>query len=137
MGSGAGKVKLFSEGDVALLIIDAATTQTRPLKKFVSAFVRREAKTVRPWFGPFEVMIWTSVMADKPGAHDVDNVAKAVLDALSGVFWRDDRQVVRLISERFEGNANRIAVRIKPLRQPLEPIELDQTLLGALPPPRA
>ncbi|MEM0929587.1 MAG: RusA family crossover junction endodeoxyribonuclease [Pseudomonadota bacterium] len=130
MGSGAGKVRVVTKGDDTLVIIDAATTQTRPLKKYVSSFIKREAASVRPWFGPFEVRIWTSVMAEKRGAHDVDNVAKAVLDAFSGVFWRDDRQVVRLISERFRGDANRIAVRLRPLREELSPVELDQTLLG-------
>lgn len=129
MGSGAGKVRIHTDGDVAVVIIDAATTQTRVLKKFVAAFVRREAAAIRPWFGPFEVRIWTSVMREKAGAHDVDNIAKAILDALSGVFWRDDRQVVRLVSERFEGEANRIAVRITPLREPLPPVDLDQRLL--------
>ena len=130
MASGSGKVRIHTDGDVAVVIIDAATTQTRPLKKFVSAFIKREAAAVRPWFGPFEVRIWTSVMAEKRGAHDVDNIAKAILDALSGVFWRDDRQVVRLISERFEGDANRIAVKITPLREQLQPIDLDASLLG-------
>jgi Holliday junction resolvase RusA-like endonuclease len=129
MGSGAGKVKVLSEGDVALVIIDTATTQTRTLKKFVAAHAKREAKGVRSWVGPYEVRIWTSVLREKAGAHDVDNIAKAILDALSGVFWRDDRQVVRLISERFEGDANRIAVRVAPLKQPLDPVELDRTLL--------
>ncbi|MCQ8185902.1 RusA family crossover junction endodeoxyribonuclease [Parvularcula maris] len=131
MGSGAGKVRILSEGEVALVIIDAATTQTRALKKFVSAHARREGAGVRSWVGPYEVRIWTSVMREKAGAHDVDNIAKAILDALSGVFWRDDRQVVRLISERFEGDANRIAVRVTPLKQPLDAVELDGSLLEA------
>ncbi|MEO1043001.1 MAG: RusA family crossover junction endodeoxyribonuclease [Pseudomonadota bacterium] len=129
MGSGAGKIRVFTKGDDTVVIIDAATTQTRVLKKYVSSFIKREAASVRPWFGPFEVRIWTSVMAEKRGAHDVDNVAKAVLDAFSGVFWRDDRQVVRLISERFRGDANRIAVRLRPLKNDIEPIDLDQSLL--------
>ena len=129
MGSGAGKIRIATKGEDTLVIIDAATTQTRALKKYVSSFIKKEAASVRPWFGPFEVRIWTSVMAEKRGAHDVDNVAKAVLDAFSGVFWRDDRQVVRLISERFRGDANRIAVRLRPLRQELEPLELDPSLL--------
>ncbi|GGY49803.1 RusA family crossover junction endodeoxyribonuclease [Parvularcula lutaonensis] len=129
MGSGSGKVRLHTDGEIAVVIIDAATTKTRPLKKFVSAFIKREAALIRPWFGPFEVRIWTSVMAGKRGAHDVDNIAKAVLDALSGVFWRDDRQVVRLVSERFEGDANRIAVKITPLKKQLESVDLDASLL--------
>ena len=113
------------------MLIDGATTQTRTLKKFVAAFMKREAAQVRPWFGPFEVRIWTSVMADKRGHHDVDNVAKAVLDALSGYFWRDDRQVVRLISERFTGDQNRIAVRVRPLEAKLEDIPMDASLFEA------
>ncbi|MEM7740702.1 MAG: RusA family crossover junction endodeoxyribonuclease [Pseudomonadota bacterium] len=129
MGSGAGKVRVFTRGEDALVLIDAATTQTRALKKYVSSFVKKEAAGVRPWFGPFEVRIWTSVMAEKRGAHDVDNVAKAVLDAFSGVFWRDDQQVVRLISERFRGDANRIAVRLRPLKTDVASIDLDQSLL--------
>lgn len=130
MGSGSGKVRVITEGDVSLVIVDAATTQTRVLKKYVSAFVKREAASIRPWFGPFEVRIWTSVMKEKRGAHDVDNVAKAILDALDGVFWRDDRQVVRLISERFVGEANRIAVKITPLREGVAPVALDRSLLA-------
>ena len=124
MASGRGKVRLSYRGQEAVVVIDAATTQTRALKKYIGAFMKREAASIRPWFGPFEVRIWTSVMADKKGAHDVDNVAKAVLDALSGYFWRDDRQVVRLSSERFEGDANRIAVRVRPLREGVRPVEM-------------
>ncbi len=128
MASGRGKVRLLFRDQEALVIVDAATTQTRVLKKFISAHMKREAAAIRPWYGPFEVRIWTSVMADKRGAHDVDNVAKAVLDSLSGYFWRDDRQVVRLTSERFAADANRIAIRVRPLEGSLDAQPLDETL---------
>lgn len=128
MGSGRGHVKLLVRGETALLLIDGATTQTRTLKKFVSAFMKKEAAAIRPSFSPFEVRIWTSVMAEKRGHHDVDNVAKAVLDSLSGYVWRDDRQVVRLVSERFTGAQNRIAVRATPIDAPLSEIPLDEGL---------
>lgn len=131
MASGRGHVKLKVRGQEALVLIDGATTQTRILKKYVTAFMKKEAASVRPWFGPFEVRIWTSVMADKRGFHDVDNVAKAVLDALTGHFWRDDRQVVRLVSERFTGPQNRIAVRVRPLEQALTAVDLDEKLFDA------
>ena len=129
MGSGAGKLKVFAERHAAVVVFDAATTQTRALKRIMAAAVRSGAR-VRPFRGPCEVRIWTSVLYDKPGAHDVDNVAKAVLDALDGVFYLDDRQVVRLVSERFEGSANRIAVRVAALDGPLSPRDLDQALLN-------
>lgn len=35
-----------------------------------------------------------------PGKPDLDNVAKAVLDALNGVIYLDDKQVVRLMAEK-------------------------------------
>jgi Holliday junction resolvase RusA-like endonuclease len=130
MGSGRGKVRIRTHGEDTLVLIDAATTQTRVLKKYVTAAMKAEAASVRPWFGPFEVRIWTSVLPDKRGFHDVDNVAKAILDALSGYFWRDDRQVVRLISERFEGTANRIAVRVRPLEAAPGEVGLDEGLFG-------
>ena len=128
MGSGAGKLKVFPGRGRAVVVFDAATTQTRALKKIMAASVRAGAR-VRPFRGPVEVRIWTSVMASKAGAHDVDNVAKAVLDALNGAFYLDDRQVVRLVSERFHGHANRIAVRVTALDGPLEPVDLDEGLL--------
>jgi len=35
-----------------------------------------------------------------PGKPDLDNVAKAVLDALNGVIYEDDKQVIRLVAEK-------------------------------------
>lgn len=131
MGSGRGHVRVVTQGDEVLILIDGATTKTKVLKKFVSAYMKQEAASIRPWFGPFEVRIWTSLMEDKRGHHDVDNVAKAVLDALTGYIWRDDRQVVRLVSERFRGEANRIAVRVTPLESELAEIPLNETLFTA------
>ena len=123
---------MYAERNAALVVFDAATTQTRALKKIMAAAVRAGAR-VRPFRGPCEVRIWTSVMAHKAGAHDVDNVAKAVLDALDGTFYLDDRQVVRLVSERFEGDANRIAVRVAALDGPLDPFDLTSDLVHVPP----
>lgn len=128
--TGKGKVQIAYRGDTVILRIRAATTSARKLKGIVSEFCRKEVAVKRPYYGPFEVHIWTSVMAEKRGHHDVDNIAKACLDALNGVFWRDDRQVVRLISERFTGEANEIAIRVRPLESELEPHPFDEGLFS-------
>ena len=98
---GKGKVQIASRGDDLLIRVNLATTQTRKLKAELRSFLRREAAFVRPHFGPFEVRIWTSQFGNK--SHlDVDNIAKACLDALNGVVWRDDRQVMRVTSEKIQ-----------------------------------
>ncbi len=127
---GRGQVQIAFRGDTALLRINAATTQTRKLKRLIADFCRKEVATIRPWFGPFEVHIWTSLKSDKRGAHDVDNISKACLDAVNGVFWRDDRQVVKLTSEKFEGDANQIAILVRPLDGPLMAREFDEQLFN-------
>ena len=43
---------------------------------------------------------------------DLDNCAKAVLDALNGVAWEDDAQVRRLVVEKSYGTEARTTVRI-------------------------
>jgi Holliday junction resolvase RusA-like endonuclease len=45
---------------------------------------------------------------------DADNVAKAVLDALTGVVWRDDSQVLRLRVEKVDARRERVTVAAGP-----------------------
>ena len=128
---GRGKVQIAYRGDAVLLRFDAATTQTRRLKSMVSNFMRKEVASARPSFHSYEVRIWISVTPDMKGGFDVDNVAKACLDALKGVLWRDDRQVVRLAVEKFKGEGAQIALLARPLRDPPEPRPFDQDLFDA------
>lgn len=44
---------------------------------------------------------------------DLDNYCKAVLDALNGIFWVDDSQIVTLMSRKRYGDEPRIAVEIR------------------------
>lgn len=37
-----------------------------------------------------------------PGKKDIDNVAKATMDALNGVIWRDDVLVCKLIASKLQ-----------------------------------
>ena len=52
------------------------------------------------------------VSAPELPRQDVDNVAKAVLDALNGIAWVDDTQVQRLVVEKSYGTEGRTTVRI-------------------------
>lgn len=61
-----------------------------------------------------ELIDWKQGYMHKP---DVDNIAKAVLDALNGVIWLDDRQVVGLLVFKAYGKENKINIEIIEVEQ--------------------
>ena len=71
------------------------------------AFENAPERPPEPFSGPIAVCIMTyrqlpkstpKSVSSEPDTHkpDIDNVAKVVLDALNGVAWADDSQVVSL-----------------------------------------
>ncbi len=103
-------------GDELNLRVDAVTTQTRRFKSLIGEFFRLEFKRARPKWGPYEVCIEIERTPNTP-THDVDNVAKAVLDALTGVVFHDDSQVERLIVTKMNGDRPRISVTARPMQE--------------------
>jgi len=63
---------------------------------------------------PKSHLLKSGVRSDAPKLPrcDLDNCAKAVLDALNGVAWVDDSQVSRLVVEKSYGMEGRTTVRI-------------------------
>ncbi|MFX3617961.1 MAG: RusA family crossover junction endodeoxyribonuclease [Sporolactobacillus sp.] len=55
---------------------------------------------------------------------DVDNVAKGVMDAMTGIIWQDDKQVVKLDVEKFYSQQPRVEVRVVPLDEQVEQLNL-------------
>lgn len=47
---------------------------------------------------------------------DADNVVKIVLDALNGIVWRDDAQVVRITASKHYSAAPGVMVAVKEMR---------------------
>ena len=101
-------------GDELNLRVDALTTQTRRFKALIGDFFRLEFKRVRPKWGPYEVLIDIE-RTDSSPVHDVDNVAKAVLDALTGVVFHDDSQVEKLLVTKRQSDRARITVTARPM----------------------
>jgi Holliday junction resolvase RusA-like endonuclease len=69
-----------------------------------------EAVFVRPKYHKTKKGV--KVTAPEIPRQDVDNVAKAVLDALNGIAWVDDTQVRRLVIEKSYGPEGRTTVEI-------------------------
>jgi hypothetical protein len=112
---GAGRVRAREADDGALEIdIDGVTTQAKYYKPLVYEFFRKEWRGARPAWGDHAVEIRMEHVGDAPWM-DLDNLAKALLDSLTGYAFHDDSQVARLLVERQAGERERITVRVRAL----------------------
>jgi hypothetical protein len=106
---GAGKVRARAVDSGTEIAIDGITTQARYYKPLVYEFFRKEFQ-IRPRYGDFDVEIRMEHAGEPPGL-DLDNLAKALLDALKGHVFVDDSQIARLLCERAPGDRDRITLR--------------------------
>jgi crossover junction endodeoxyribonuclease RusA len=107
----SGKVRAREAGGVIEVVIDGLTTQARYYKPLVYEFFRKEWRGARPSWGEFSVEILMEYVGDPPWL-DLDNLAKALLDAIKGYVFHDDAQVSRLLVERRPGERERITIRV-------------------------
>lgn len=68
---------------------------------------------------PLDGPVFVSVTAYRPQKRgDLDNTLKAAFDALNGVAWQDDSQVVELHALRLDDKHNpRLEVDVRPWRE--------------------
>ena len=112
--TGRGKVRARESGGVLEVVVDGLTTQAKYYKPLIYEFFRKEWRGGRPTWGEFAVEIAMDFTGDPPWL-DLDNLAKAILDALKGDAFHDDAQVARLLVERRPGERERIMVRVEKL----------------------
>jgi len=100
------------ETDAGLeIIIDGLTTQGRYYKPLVYEFFRKSWNGNGPAWGDHCVEVLMEHIGDPP-MMDLDNLAKALLDAIKGFVFHDDSQVSRLLVERREGACEQITIRV-------------------------
>lgn len=109
---GKGKVRARQTPDGLELSVDGLTTQAKYYKPLIHEFFRKEWRGPRPGYGDYEVDIAMEYRGDPPWL-DLDNLAKALLDAIKGHVFIDDAQVWRLLVERFAGERERITVQVR------------------------
>jgi hypothetical protein len=110
----SGKVRAREAGGGAIeVVIDGLTTQARYYKPLVYEFFRKVWRGGRPSWGEFSVEIVMEYVGEPPWL-DLDNLAKALLDAIKGYVFHDDAQVGRLLVERRVGERERILIRVEP-----------------------
>ena len=94
-------------------MVDGLSTQAKVYKPLIYEFFRKEWRGARPSWAEFQVEIVMDYTGDPPWL-DLDNLAKAILDAIKGYAFHDDAQVSRLLVERRVGERERIVVTVRP-----------------------
>lgn len=107
--TGRGKVRAREIAGGAEIAIDGITTQARYYKPLVYEFFRKDFQ-IRPRHGEFEVELIMEYVGEVPRL-DLDNLAKALLDALKGHVFFDDSQIAKLHCERIAGERERIMIK--------------------------
>jgi len=94
--------------------------RTKDYEDLIAMAARAAMRSRRPLACPVDVSI-RFVLAGDPGKWptssvdgDGDNLEKAVLDALNGIVFEDDRQVVRSFREKSCGPIPLVVVRVAP-----------------------
>jgi hypothetical protein len=110
--TGRGKVRARQlEGGGLEIMVEGLSTQAKVYKPLIYEFFRKEWRAARPCWTEFAVEITMDYRGDPPWL-DLDNLAKAILDACKGYAFHDDSQVARLLVQRRAGERERIIVRI-------------------------
>lgn len=108
----SGKVRAREANGAIEVVVDGLTTQAKYYKPLIYEFFRKEWRGARPAWGEFAVEIRMEYVGDPPWL-DLDNLAKAILDAIKGYVFHDDAQVARLLVERAAGERERITVTVR------------------------
>ena len=108
----SGKVRAREADGAIEVVVDGLTTQAKYYKPLIYEFFRKTWRGARPAWGEFAVEIAMEYVGDPPWL-DLDNLAKAILDAIKGYVFHDDAQVARLLVERRAGERERITVTVR------------------------
>jgi Holliday junction resolvase RusA-like endonuclease len=85
---------------------------TRYGRKYLTKKARAYKKTVEEICPKMEILTEDLTVSIKyyfgdKRVRDIDNFSKTIFDSFSGIVWKDDRQITKLILEKFydKGNA--------------------------------
>ena len=111
---GGGRVRAREADGILEILVDGLTTQAKYYKPLIYEFFRKVWRGSRPGWGEFAVEIVMEYVGEPPWL-DLDNLAKALLDAIKGYAFHDDAQVARLLVERRPGERERITILVRKL----------------------
>ena len=105
---GRGKARVARFGGCLIVRTHVLSTRGSRVQEPIVTLLRKDYRRLRPAYDPFAVRLW--IEAPEPHRFDVDNVAKACLDSLTGAVWHDDSQVLRLTVEKLQADIPAITI---------------------------
>ena len=112
--TGGGRFQMARVGDGVLIHFNHLTSRGGKFQSNIGDFFRKSARDIRPVYGPFGARIWVQ-HSGKERRIDVDNVAKACLDSLTGILWYDDAQVKTLRVDKISEDQDQVYFHAFPL----------------------
>lgn len=109
---GRGKARIARCDGRIVVRYHGVSTRGGRVQAPILRLLRRDYRSLRPSYDPFAVSLW--IESPEPGRFDLDNVAKACLDALNGAVWHDDRQVQRLTVEKLLAETAAVTIAAGP-----------------------
>ena len=109
------KVRAREVADGIDIEVEGVSTQARYYKPLIYEFFRKTWRGARPAWGEFSVEILMDYVGDPPWL-DLDNLAKAILDAIKGFAFHDDAQVCRLVVARNPSEVERVRIMVRRVR---------------------
>lgn len=96
--------------------------KTREYEKTIAMLAKAQLRGQMPLEGALQVSLFIGLTAPKRGNRgfpsvrpDLDNYQKAVFDALNGIAWRDDSQIVALFAKKFYSPKPYVQLDVSPL----------------------
>ncbi len=63
-----------------------------------------------------EMHIYRKIKVTSARYGDIDNLVKGIFDALTGVVWKDDRQISRLLVTKNQGDTPRVELSVEEVK---------------------
>lgn len=109
---GRGKARIARCDGRIVVRCHGVSTRSGRVQEPILRLLRKDYRSLRPSYEPFAVSLW--IEAPEPARFDLDNVAKACLDALNGAVWHDDKQVQRLAVEKLQAETAAVTIAVEP-----------------------
>lgn len=91
------------------------------LQTKIKSYMNNHDLSMLPSHTPLEILIFFNVPSSQGHRCDIDNLAKAVLDACNHIVFEDDRWVDDIYARRFINDHNSVKIDVRTMDPNLNP----------------